>query len=47
MEHQNDKQEELYAERAAYDKAFPANGMPYAINNNQPIEASYGLQFPC
>jgi hypothetical protein len=38
MEHQTNEQEELYAERAAYNKAFPANGMPYAIGNNQPIE---------
>ncbi len=39
MEHQTDKREELYAERAAYSGAFSANGMPYAIGNNQPIES--------
>jgi hypothetical protein len=39
MEHQTDEQEELYVERAAYGKAFPANGMPYAIGDNQPIES--------
>ncbi len=39
MEHQTYKREELYAERAAYSKAFPANGMPYAIGDNQPIES--------
>jgi hypothetical protein len=38
MKHQTDKREELCAERAAYGEAFPANGMPYAIGNNQPIE---------
>ncbi len=38
MEHQTNKREELYTERAAYSKAFPANGMPYAITNNQPID---------
>jgi hypothetical protein len=40
MERQTDKWEELYAERAAYGKAFPANGLPYAIGNNQPIEST-------
>jgi hypothetical protein len=39
MEHQIDEQEELYAEWAAYSKAFPANGMPYAIGDNQTIES--------
>jgi hypothetical protein len=39
MEHQTDKREELYAERAAYGKAFPANGMPYTISSNPPIES--------
>jgi hypothetical protein len=39
MEHQTDKQEELYVEQAAYGKAFPANGMPYTIGDNQPIES--------
>ncbi len=39
MERQTDEQEALYAERAAYSKAFPANGMPYAISDNQPIES--------
>ncbi len=39
MERQTNKREELYAERAAYGKAFPANGLPYAIGNNQPIES--------
>ncbi len=39
MEHQTDKREELYAERAAYSTAFPSNGVPYAIGNNQPIES--------
>ncbi len=39
MEHQTNKWEELYAEWAAYSKAFPANGMPYAISNNQPCES--------
>ncbi len=38
MEHQANKREELYAERAAYGKAFPANGVPCALGNNQPIE---------
>jgi hypothetical protein len=45
MEHQTNKQEELYAERAAYGKAFPANGMPYTIGNignNQPCESKLG-----
>ncbi len=31
MEHQTIKWEELYAERAAYGKVFPANGTPFAI----------------
>ena len=39
MEYQTNKQKELYAEWAAYGKAFPANGMPYAIGDNQPIES--------
>ncbi len=39
MEHQTNTQEELYAEWAAYGEAFPANGLPYAIGNNQPIES--------
>jgi hypothetical protein len=39
MECQTNKQEELYAERAAYSKAFPANKTPYAIGNNQPIDS--------
>jgi hypothetical protein len=39
MEHQTDKWEELYAEQAAHGKAFPANGMPYAVGNNQLIES--------
>jgi hypothetical protein len=39
MEHQTNKREELYAEWAAYGKAFPANGTPYAIGNNQSIES--------
>jgi hypothetical protein len=39
MERQTDEREELYAERAAYGKAFPANGLPYAIGNNQPLES--------
>jgi hypothetical protein len=39
MEHQTNKREELYAERAAYGKAFPENRMPYAIGDNQPIES--------
>jgi hypothetical protein len=39
MERQTDKREELYAGRAAYDTAFPANGMPYAISDNQPCES--------
>jgi hypothetical protein len=39
IERQTNEQEELYAERAAYGKAFPANGLPYAIGNNQPIES--------
>ncbi len=39
MEGQTDKQEELYGERAAYGAAFPANGVPYAIGNNQLIES--------
>jgi hypothetical protein len=30
--------EESYLEGAAYGKAFPANGMPNAIGNNQPID---------
>jgi hypothetical protein len=34
MEQQTNKQEELYAERAAYGKALLANGMPYTIGNN-------------
>jgi hypothetical protein len=39
VEHQTNEQEELYAERAAYGKAFPANRMPYAISGNQLIES--------
>ncbi len=39
MERQTDKQEELYAEWAAYGAAFSANGVPYTIGNNQPIES--------
>ncbi len=39
MERQNNKQEELYAEWAAYGKAFPSNRMPDAIGNNQPIDS--------
>jgi hypothetical protein len=39
MERKTDKREELYAERAACGKAFPTNGLPYAIGNNQPIES--------
>ena len=39
MDHQTDKREEFYAERAVYGAAFPANGMPYAIGNNQPCES--------
>jgi hypothetical protein len=39
MERQTDKWEELYAEQAAYSNAFPANGMLYAIGNNQPCES--------
>jgi hypothetical protein len=39
MERQTNKREELYAERAAYGKAFSANRMSYAIGNNQPIES--------
>jgi hypothetical protein len=39
IEHQTDEREELYAERAAYGEAFPANGVPYAIGNNQPCES--------
>jgi hypothetical protein len=39
MEHQTNKWEELCAEWAAYGKAFPANGLPYVIGNNQPIES--------
>jgi hypothetical protein len=38
MERQTIEQEELYAERAAYCKAFPANGTFFAICNNQPID---------
>jgi hypothetical protein len=45
MEHQTDEQEELYAERAAYGKAFPVNGMPYAIGNNQSIESKLRAVF--
>ena len=39
MESQTNEREELYLERAAYGAAFPANGVPYAIGNNQPIES--------
>jgi hypothetical protein len=39
MERQTDKREELYAEWATYGTAFPANRVPYAIGNNQPIES--------
>jgi hypothetical protein len=39
MEHQTNKREELYVERAAYGTAFPENGVPYAIGNNQLIES--------
>jgi hypothetical protein len=38
MECQTDKWEELYAEQAVYSKAFPANGTPYTIGNNQSID---------
>ncbi len=39
MEPQTDEREGLYAERAAYSEAFPANRMPSAIGNNQPRES--------
>jgi hypothetical protein len=39
MERQTDEREELYATLAAYGEAFPANGLPHAIGNNQPIES--------
>jgi hypothetical protein len=39
VEHQTDEREELYVERAVHGKAFPANRMPYAIGDNQPIES--------
>jgi hypothetical protein len=39
MQSQTNKQEELYAEQAAYGKAFLANGLPYAISNKQPFES--------
>jgi hypothetical protein len=39
MERQTDEREDLYVERAVHSKAFSANGMPYAIGNNQPIES--------
>jgi hypothetical protein len=39
MERQTNEREEFYAERAAYGEAFPANGSPYAIGKNQPIES--------
>jgi hypothetical protein len=38
MERQTNKREELYVEWGAYSTAIPANGVPYAIGNNQPIE---------
>ncbi len=38
MECQTDEQVELYAERAAYGMGFPANGTPFAINNDPPLE---------
>ncbi len=38
MERQTDKREELYAEWAVYGKAFPANGAPFAIGDNQLID---------
>jgi hypothetical protein len=34
MEHQTDERVELYGERAAYSKAFLANGTPFAIGDN-------------
>ncbi len=39
MEHQTEKQEELYAEWSAYGKAFPTNRVPYTLGNNQPIKS--------
>jgi hypothetical protein len=36
MERQTKKRVELYAEQAVYGEAFPANGTPFAIGNNQP-----------
>ncbi len=38
MERQTDKRVELYAERAAYGKEFPQNGMPFGINDDPPSE---------
>jgi hypothetical protein len=46
MERQTDKREELYLERAAYGAAFPANGVPYAIGNNQPFESKLRAAVP-
>ena len=38
MERQTDERVEPYAERAAYGKEFPENGMPFGINNDTPTE---------
>jgi hypothetical protein len=38
MEHQTDERVELYAERAAYGEEFPANGTPFDINDDPPLE---------
>jgi hypothetical protein len=38
MERQTDERVELYAERAAYGEEFPANGTPFDINDDPPLE---------
>ena len=38
MEHQTNERVELYAERAAYGKEFPENGMPFEIDDGPPSE---------
>jgi hypothetical protein len=38
MEHLTNEREELYTDWAVNSKAFPANGTPFAIGNNQLID---------
>jgi hypothetical protein len=40
MERQTEEQVELYAEWDAYGEAFPTNGTPFTISNNQPSDSN-------